>query len=76
VAKSAVHLILKEVGGHRYLLCDTRGNNLYSTASLCAVSCERCITRWNNICNRWADVPLQVIQELEELLQRKQRERL
>ena len=49
MAKSAVHWVLAERSGHRYLLCDTEGDNLYATASLGSISCRRCTNRWNRI---------------------------
>jgi hypothetical protein len=47
------HMLLREVGGTRYLLCDTKGSNLPSTSSFHQLhypqQCQRCVQRWNKL---------------------------
>lgn len=46
-----VHMLLAELNGTRFLLCDTRGRNLSSTRNIHDISagirCLRCVNRWN-----------------------------
>ena len=63
----AVHLVLKEAGGRRHYLCDTRGSNLYATASLDVVSCRRCVNRWNKLVDEAHSNPERIRLALERI---------